>query len=185
MFLCSVTPETQHQLSCKKLWAVATSFNQREQMSSFWWGNPKRLCIIPAWCQLLEEARWWNGGLVWAQSLWNLWRPESQTHPGPACSSEQTWKRNRKQEVISRRLLPIQNSPNNQLVLTTYDNDLGFAACSGDPVLPALCQAQQELPVCGPEVLHFHHSLFNIDLSSLKQIFVLGIFTHASTFTSM
>lgn len=55
----------------------------------------------------------------------------------------------------------------------------------GHTVIPSLCQAQQELPVRGPEVLDFHHSLFNVDLSSLKQIFVLSIFTHTSMFSLM
>lgn len=53
----------------------------------------------------------------------------------------------------------------------------------GHAVIPALCQAQQELPVCRPEVLDFHHSLFNVDLSSLKEIFVLSTFTHATMFS--
>lgn len=145
------------------------------KLSVSYWGNPKCPCIIRAWCLLPAEACWWNGGLVWARSLWNLWRPESQTHPEPFCSWEQTWKGKRKEGVVYHHLLTtyeINGSYQQYVINLSYF--LHVSDRLGLTVVPALCQAQQEFPVCRPEVLDFHDCLFNIDLSSLKEIFLLG-----------
>ena len=41
-------------------------------------------------------------------------------------------------------------------------------------LVPALSQTQQELPICRPEVLHFHDGLCNSNVSYIMSLLTLS-----------